>query len=57
MEKVINKKTKIVKEIPKYLVSDYLSTKEWEVEKNEEKDLQKTKSKPVNNNDIFENID
>lgn len=39
MEKVklVNKKTKIVKEINKIFASDYLGTKEWEIAKKEER--------------------
>lgn len=35
--KLINKKTKVVKEVEKFLASDYLTTKEWDVAKKEEK--------------------
>lgn len=31
--KVVNKKTKIVKSIPKYLLSDYLGTTDWDLVK------------------------
>lgn len=44
MEKVKNKKTGIVKEIPEEILSDYLSTKEWEVVK-DKKDNSTVKSK------------
>ena len=54
MEKVINKKTGIVKEISKELLSDYLSTKEWEVAKEEKQ----TKVSPKTLNETkFEIID
>lgn len=35
--KLINKKTKVVKEVEKAFATDYLGTKEWEIAKVEKK--------------------
>ena len=39
--KVVNKKTKVVKEVEKSIASDYVGTGEWELER---------KAKPVSSN-------
>lgn len=56
MEKVKNIKTGIIKEIPDEILSDYLSTKEWEVVK-DKKEIPVLKSKDVNNENESKNRD